>query len=269
MDFDGFIAACERQWGRLDGVDALAEAPCPSDRQLADLPEQVPGFATENKLMLLNLAVRHLDPDEVYVEVGTWQGLSLIGASVGNDDKRLVACDNFSKMGATRDALTRNLADHCPEACVEVHEADFRGFLESAPWRPARVGAYFYDGPHGFSDQVDALRLIAPHLADHAVIIVDDTEDRPVRAANELVDRHAPALEPVLDIQSSDYAEPCWWNGLQVFRWQADAAPEPEIEIPMAAYLPRLLLWNRAVVYGQRTAHFARQTLRRAVPRRS
>lgn len=266
MDFNGFVAACEEQWGRLDDPRSLDEAPHPADRRLAKLPDHVPGFATENKLMLLNLAVRHLEPGEVYVEVGTWQGLSLIGASQGNGSKRLVACDDFSKMGATRAALTDHLADHCDDGCVEVHEADFREFLQEAPWQPARVGAYFYDGPHGFSDQVDALRLIAPWLAPDAAIIVDDTEDHPVRAANDLVDRHAPDLESVLDIRSEDYAEPRWWNGLQVFRWHGDPAAEPRIEIPAAAYLPRLLLWNRMVVYGQRAAHYTRNALGRSRP---
>jgi hypothetical protein len=82
MDFSPLMSACEEQWGPLDDAHRLARVPHPVDRRLAELPDRVAGYATENKVMLLNLAVRHLEAGEVYVEVGTWQGLSLIGASM-------------------------------------------------------------------------------------------------------------------------------------------------------------------------------------------
>ncbi len=260
MDFEGFMGSCKEQWGDTDG-DTISDAPHPADRRLADLPDWVPGFATENKLMLLNLAVQHMEPGEVYVEVGTWQGLSLIGASRGNDRKHLVACDDFSKLGACRRSLDRHLAVHCPDNQVDVYASDFREFLDAAPWQPARVGAYFYDGSHRFRDQFDALRLIRPWLAPDAAIIIDDTDDQPVRAANQLFERHVPALEPVLDIRAPHYKDAAWWNGVQVYRWRSDAPP-PDLPISRLVYLPRLLLWNRLVVYGQRTLDLATAALR-------
>lgn len=262
MDFDGFLAACREQWDGFDDEHALARHAHPRDRRLARLPELVPGFATENKLMLLNLAARHLEDGEVYVEVGTWQGLSLIGAAWGNDGKRLYACDDFSKAGVDRALLQRHLARHRPAAEVHVYACGYREFLRTAPWRPARVGAYFYDGPHGFADHFAALAMIRPWLAADAVVIVDDTEDRPVRAANRLVVRHASNLERVLDIRVPYYTHPTWWNGVQLFHWRNGGPVEP-LDVSRRAYLARRLLWTRPVVYAQRLADFARIGARR------
>lgn len=262
MDFDGFMSACREQWPAFGDDAALAAAPHPGDRRLASLPRQVEGFATENKLMLLNLAVRHMAPDEVYVEVGAWKGLSLAGAAAGNGDRPIFACDDFSRFGGTLEALETTIAEHCAPDQVDVHVGDYRDFLSHAPWRPREVGVYFYDGPHNFRHQIRGLELILPSLADDAVVVVDDTNDRPVAAANRLFTRYVPSMERVLDIRSQSYMHPHWWNGIQVFRWRGDggAARRP---IPLRAYLPRLALWNRGVVYGQRLRHFALKALGR------
>ena len=49
-----------------------------------------------------------------------------------------------------------------PPGQVTFHDMDFRDFLAAAPWTPARIGAYFYDGGHSFHDQYDGLALAIP-----------------------------------------------------------------------------------------------------------
>ncbi|HLX38632.1 MAG TPA: hypothetical protein VKR29_12560, partial [Candidatus Binataceae bacterium] len=84
MHFDAFIADCHRAWPGFAHPKKLAAARHPDDRRLADVLTEVPGMATENKLMLLNLAVAHLADGEVYVEVGCYKGASIVGAARGN-----------------------------------------------------------------------------------------------------------------------------------------------------------------------------------------
>jgi hypothetical protein len=52
-------------------------------------------MATENKLMTLNFAASLLGPNEVHLEAGSWKGLSIIGAMMGNDDRHFYAIDDF------------------------------------------------------------------------------------------------------------------------------------------------------------------------------
>jgi hypothetical protein len=178
-------------------------------------------MATENSLMLLNLAVRHLEPGEVHVEIGTWQGLSLAGALAGNRAAKAYACDDFSEFGGPRTELHRNICDYTDPGQVKFYEMGYREFLGAAPWLPARVGSYYYDGGHTFEEQFLALKLMLPHLADRAIVVVDDANIIRVRAANRLV-RLGNRITPVLDIRTPGNCSPTWWNGVQAFAYASN-----------------------------------------------
>jgi hypothetical protein len=252
VHFDAFLADCHTEWRAFDDDAALAGAPHPTDRTLRSLLDAIPGMATENKLVLLNHAVSRLAPGEVYVEIGCWQGLSLAGALVKHPDAPAFACDDFSEFGGPRAALLATLAKWTAPGQVRFHDMDFRRFLAAAPWAPARVGVYFYDGPHDFDDQFVALQAMLPHLAPDAAVIVDDTNWRHVRAANRLVAEHVPGFELVRDIRTRSAFSPTWWNGVQLYRWRGRpraVATPPGYALRRAAwdgaYLPIARAWWR------------------------
>jgi hypothetical protein len=243
VDFDGFLDDCRAEWREFDDEAALARAAHPRDRSLRVLIDAIPGMATENKLVLLNRAVAHLAPDEVYVEIGCWQGLSLAGAVAGNARAAAFACDDFSEFGGPRAALDATLARWTAPGQVRFHDMDFRRFLAEAPWRPARVGVYFYDGGHEFDDQFVALQAVLPHLAHDAAVIVDDTNWRHVRAANRLFATHVAGFERVREVRTDSAFSPAWWNGLALYRWRGHpgtALPTPP------GYARQRALWDRA-----------------------
>jgi hypothetical protein len=260
LNFDAFLADCRAEWPAFDDEAALARAPHPRDRSLRPLLDAVPGMATENKLVLLNRAVAHLAPGEVYVEIGCWQGLSLAGAVARHGGARAFACDDFSEFGGPRRALMTTLARWTAAGQVEFHEMDFRRFLARAPWSPARVGVYFYDVAHDFDDQFVALRAMLPHLAPDAAVIVDDTNWRHVRAANRLVARHAPGFELVRELRTASPFSPAWWNGVTLFRWRG--RPGTVLETP-PYYDMRRRLWDRAYLPVARAWWGARGALGR------
>ena len=88
MDLEAFQA----KLAGLFGGDLRADHPV--DRRFRDVLADVPGMATEHKLALLNLAAAHLGPGEAYLEVGSFKGLSLIGAMLGNPGRRFYAIEN-------------------------------------------------------------------------------------------------------------------------------------------------------------------------------
>src|SRR5271169_3298372 len=202
MQFDTFLERCRLQWPEFADAHRLARSTHPIDRSLSHVLAEIPGMATENKLRLLNCAVASLDPGEVYVEVGCYKGASLVGAAASNPHARIFACDNFSQFDGAADALRRTLDAHTAPGQVTFHDMDFRDFLAAAPWRPARIGAYFYDGGHSFRDQYDGVALALPWLA------------------NDVVARALPSFELVLDLRTPRNHSPTWWNGVQVFRYR-------------------------------------------------
>lgn len=243
MDFEAFLAACRAEWREFDDETSLANVAHPRDRGLRLLLDAIPGMATENKLTLLNRAVAHMVRGEVYVEIGCFHRLSLAGALTAHPDVPAFACDDFSEFGGPRAELPKTLAAWTAPGQVRFHDMDFRRFLADAPWAPARVGVYFYDGPHDFDDQFVALQAMLPHLAPDAVVIVDDTNWRHVRAANRFFAAHVPGFDLVRSIRTRSGSSPAWWNGVEVFRWRG--RPGTVLRTP-DGYAARRRYWDGA-----------------------
>src|SRR6266851_4514038 len=243
MHFDAFVSRCRQLWPEFADPARLAQSRHPSDRYLSRVLREIPGMATENKLALLNAAVSALGKDEVYVEVGCYKGASLVGAASGNPGARIFACDNFSQFDGVGEALRRTLDAHTPPGQVTFRDQDFRNFFVAAPWRPARIGAYFYDGGHSFRDQYDGVALALPYLASDALIIVDDTNKRAARSANQLVARAVPGFELILDLRTARNHSPTWWNGIQVYRYQRPPGAK-EVRPPGPGFAIRKFIYD-------------------------
>jgi protein O-GlcNAc transferase len=243
MDFNAFLERCRAQWPEFADARRLARSTHPTDRSLSHILGEIPGMATENKLRLLNCAVASLDAGEVYVEVGCYKGASLVGAATSNPNVRIFACDNFSQFDGAADALRRTLDAHTAPGQVTFHDMEFRDFLAAAPWRPARIGAYFYDGGHSFADQYDGVALAIEHLADDAVVIIDDTNKRAARSANNLIARALSNFKLILDLRTPRNHSPTWWNGIQVFRYQRTSA-DSAIKFPTSGFSIRTFVYD-------------------------
>src|SRR5215475_9264958 len=220
MLFDHFIQLCRAEWPEFDDPPKLSKSLHPGNRDLAKVLTRVPGMATENKLKLLNLAVASLEEGESYVEVGCYKGATLVGAAIGNPTKRLFGCDNFSQFDGAAASLRHVLAAHTAPGQVLFYDMDFREFLRRGPFRPNTIGAYFYDGGHSFRDQYHGLSEVLPHLSPDAIVVIDDTNKRAARAANEMIAKCVPGLDLVLDIRTPRNHHPTWWNGIQMFRFR-------------------------------------------------
>jgi predicted O-methyltransferase YrrM len=171
MDLEAFQANLPG----LFGGDVRADHPV--DRRFGDVLADVPGMATEHKLALLNLAAAHLGPGEAYLEVGSFKGLSLIGAMLGNPGRRFYAIENFLEFnpdGTARAELEANLARWVGPGRARVLEGDCFDLLRSGMGLEEPVGVYFYDGAHGRLPHYLALGVAERWLADRALVVIDD-----------------------------------------------------------------------------------------------
>jgi protein O-GlcNAc transferase len=213
--FAGHLAAQYDDWGQ------------PSVRPRTDcfqgVLNRVQGLTSPNVLQLLNVAVGCLEGDEVYGEVGTFQGATLIGALLGHR-RRAWACDNFSEFdpqGLNHTLLLRNLERFGLRGQVDFRNQDFEEFLSGLSRSGPRVGVYLYDGAHDYRAQMLGLLLAVPLLAERALLVVDDSNWPAVQQATwdfMLVRRECRLL---FDLPTPRNGDPTWWNGLMVLAWQA------------------------------------------------
>jgi len=199
----------------------------PKDSRFADLLRKVNGMTTQNVLALLNLATRYLEKDEVYLEVGTYQGAMICGAMLDAPNLPLnpkgIAIDNFSEFdrGNNQELFILNANREGLERNIYLINHDFRHYFNFNMFEyPAKIGVYVYDGAHDHNSQYEGLDLAIPYLADNALLIVDDTNELECKMANqEFLEKH-PQCQKVLDFPTPGNGHHTWWNGIQVFTWR-------------------------------------------------
>jgi hypothetical protein len=224
MDTDRFAR-------ELPGLfDDFPQSEHPRGRRFDDIVAGVPNLAEENNLALVNLAAGLLEPGESYVEAGTYMGASLIAATRGNEDKGFVALDYFSfgptevkgrKLPeASRAALEANLERFGAHGAT-ILEGDTLELIRGGALEGRRVGVFYYDASHAYDDTVGSLRALEPHLADHALLLVDDHDwDEVERATRDYVDGQAKA-RMLLEIGGERKGLPQWWEGVAAIAWEA------------------------------------------------
>jgi predicted O-methyltransferase YrrM len=221
MDLEAFQAGL----AGLFGGDLRADHPV--DRRFQAVLADVPGMATENKLALLNLAASHLAPGEAYLEVGSFKGLSLIGAMLGNAGRRFYAIENFLEFnpdGTARAELEANLARWAGPGRARVLVGDCFDLLRRGQGPQEPVGVYFYDGAHGRLPHYLALGVAEPWLADRALVVIDDASWPIVaRATDRYVAAH-PGYRLLFDLAADHEEDPRWWNGVRVYAFERPAA---------------------------------------------
>jgi Methyltransferase domain len=216
--------------------DRFPDSEHPKDRRFRDIVEGMPALAEENNLALLNLAASALGEGECYLEVGAYLGASLIAAARDNDEHEFVAIDRFGfgplelpdrgrphLPRSTRALLDQNLARFDTRRAT-ILEGDAFSLVEQGALGSRRVGVYYYDADHSYEAELAGLRLGEPWLADHAVLIADNSDDQTVARALADYLEGQPLARLVLDLPGKDRGHPQWWGGVQVIEWEAAPA---------------------------------------------
>jgi len=225
MDTSAFFVA-------LGTVFSVQELTRPTDFRFDPIPA-IQGKTAPKIQRLLQLAVRCLPPEECYFEVGTFQGKTLISAALFNEDKHLVACDDFSEFQEDPDKalriLRQNIRAHCPpHQRIDFHRADFRRLLREGRL-PKPIGCYFNDGAHDYTSQYEGLTEVEEHLADEALVLVDDWRFAPDsrsqarQATLDAISGSSRSWELVYELPARFNGDRAmWWNGLGLLRtWQS------------------------------------------------
>ena len=219
MDYQKFLRELPNlyhNWGK----DAVA----PKILQFQEVLSAIPGTVTTNVLQLLNFAVSCMSEEEIYCEIGTDRGLTLIGALLNNPDRAAYAVDSFASFAeadsnnSSRENLTLlmdnleqfQLEDRvyfCQQSCE-----DFFFDLRQVE-TDDRFGVYFYNGSCDYRSQLMGLMLVREFLADRGLIIISNTQwATPQQAVWDFLSLN-PESELLLELP------PSFGNGLIILGW--------------------------------------------------
>ena len=150
-----------------------------------------------------------------FLNIGVWNGFTLLAGMADNPDKLCIGVDNFSLKNSPRSAFLSRF-ERARGPSHTFHEADFREYLANQHNEP--LGVYLFDGPHTYQDQFDGLTLAEPYFAKGCVVVVDDTNWPQVREANlDFIKNSQFEYRMLLDVQTPRTGHPTFWNGLMLF----------------------------------------------------
>ncbi len=212
MDYQQFIDRLPTLYDNW-GLDSIR----PKSRKFQQALDKMRGMASANLMQLLNLAVECLEPDEIYCQIGTADGSTLIGALLERPECMAYAADDFSESnpdGGNLEKLIENLQIFNLEEQVFFCEQDFEEFLLELREVETdnKIGVYFYNGLSDYRSQLLALLLVRPFLAGKALIVTANANSEIVQQAIWDFAAANPECQIELELVNFD-------SGIQVLSW--------------------------------------------------
>lgn len=182
--------------------------------------------------LLQRLAVNAAaDPDTCYLEIGVFQGLTLLSVALTAPGLACFGIDDFSILdpeGHNLGIVNRRLSDLGAKNASLIN-ADYEAALHQLDSHigDRKCGVYFVDGAHDYRSQLLALLLGERFLSEHGVIVIDDANYAYVRRSTQdfllarpdfklVFDAYSPAHPANLDAKTLARFEASWLNGIHV-----------------------------------------------------
>lgn len=198
---------------QLDAINTRLPAPHTADTALRRLG-RIPRMSTIGIAAMINRGVALMPQDQCYVNVGVWNGYTLLAGMVGNSGRKSIGVDNFSQFGGPRDEFLKRFEQH-RGPLDEFHDLDYEEYFANHHRTP--IGFYFYDGEHSYENQLKGLQVAEPFFSPGCRILIDDTNIPAARDAMEdFRAASARRYEVLLDKPTSRNLHPALWNGVIV-----------------------------------------------------
>ena len=176
----------------------------------------IPKMSTFAIGAIINRAVFYMPNDICFVNVGVWNGFTLLAGMVGNLQKNCIGIDNFTQFGGPKNQFLKRFGKYksSHHHFYEMNYVDYFSTVHDSP-----IGVYLYDGEHSYDNQLNGLKIAEPFFSENCVILVDDTNLRdPRQATLDFIRSSTNKYEILLNKTTSFNGNPTFWNGIMVVR---------------------------------------------------
>lgn len=165
---------------------------------------------------MINEAVHQMPANQAFVNVGVWNGFSLLSGMVGNADKTCIGVDNFSEFGGPKEDFCERFNEF-RSANHHFYEMDYEAYFRQEHNGP--IGFYIYDGEHSYTNQLKGLQIAEPYFAEDCLILVDDTNyDEARQGTIDFIENSPNEYEIIFERETFCNSHPTFWNGVMVLR---------------------------------------------------
>lgn len=189
------------------------------DDDFISVTQSIHCMSTPRMYAILNACVSAMEPGELYVEVGTYQGGSLVSALLNNQAKA-IGVDSFEEFQQSNsyDITLGNLLRFGVADRANLINKGFADFFREFPDH-LKISVYYYDGAHGYEVQLAGMEAAWRFLAPGALILVDDWNYPEVHlAVNQFMANHINDIKALLIFDPIQNSHETWWGGCVVLR---------------------------------------------------
>ena len=171
------------------------------------------------------------DPEGCYLEIGVFQGLTLLSVANELSKHRAYGIDNFSQLDPDKknEDLIRRLIQENQIDDIHLINDDYEEALENLPKHigDRKISTFFIDGPHDYRSQLMCLAFAKKYFSEKVVIVIDDSNYRHVRMATRdflkinpryklFFEAYTECHPENLNDVEKEIATKGWWNGVNI-----------------------------------------------------
>lgn len=193
----------------------------------------IDGFSGESLVGCLQRFARYFSGKDntCYLEIGIYQGLTLLSTSLANPDIACFGVDNFVLFNEGKEnyRIVLERKERLGISNAHILNMDFEEALDNLDKHLGhhRIGVLFIDGAHDYRSQLVSLLKARRYLANESVIIIDDSNYAHVRQANAdflasdrdfalFFEAYTLAHPANMDADAKEKALKGWWNGVNI-----------------------------------------------------
>ncbi len=177
---------------------------------------KVPRMSTFAIGAMINYCVANLPDNEAFVNVGVWNGYTLLAGMKDNPDKICIGIDNFSEFGGPRKEF-RERFNKFRSPNHLFFDMDYEQYFSEI--HKGTIGFYIYDGEHSYKNQLKGLQIAEPFLSEHSYILVDDTNwEAPRQATLDFIEKSDYDYKVIFNQGTLFNGHPTFWNGIMVLK---------------------------------------------------
>lgn len=221
---------------------------------------------------LLNFLINSsslMKKDEVYLEIGVFQGYTLINNGLSNKNKVFFGIDNFSDVNKdmNNEKIVRSRISENNLKNTNLIKGDFKNILLNLKKYigERKISVLFIDGPHDYRSQFLCLEYSKEFLSNNSVIIIDDSNFNHVRRANKdwlkankqfklIFEKYYKKHPKISSLLEKKELKNEWWNGVNIIiKDNKNLLP---YRFPKCSDDDRLFI-NDHFIHANRNAHLA------------
>lgn len=177
---------------------------------------KIPRMSTFAVGSIINRGVAEMNPEEIFVNVGVWNGFTFLSGVVHNPTKKCIGVDNFSQFGGPREAFLKRF-NALKSPIHYFFDMDYLEYFKNI--HAGKIGFYIYDGDHKYEDQLTGLKVAEPYFSDRCIILVDDTNwAEPRQATYDFINASPNQYNILLDVKTYRNGHITYHNGIILFQ---------------------------------------------------